>query len=703
NVVLAGTSLAAGEARVVVFATGMGTEFGRIARLTQTAEPAESPLLREIRALSRLVAVLATSLGVVFFFIGRSAGLSFWETFIFAIGIIVANVPEGLLPTITMSLSLGAQRMARRNALIRHLPSVETLGSATVICTDKTGTLTLNRMSARRLYVGGASRSLPFDLPTLDRAHHRFFDVARSCQNLKRGHDGWIGDPLEVSLVSLAEEALPGSPELERVDVIPFDSDRRRLSTLHRLPDGLVLYTKGALESLLPLCARVELEQGDSELDEPARKRLLDAENAMAGEGLRVIALAMRPVREGEPREALEQSLTLLGLAGFEDPPRPEVPAALQRCHEAGIRVIMVTGDHPTTATAIAREIGLNAGRPSRVLTGREVERLSDTQLRLALRVPDLLFARVTADQKMRIVRALRVDGEIVAVTGDGVNDAPALKLAHIGIAMGVTGTDVARESADMILLDDNFASIVHAIEEGRGVYENIRRFLTYILTSNIPELIPYLAFALFRIPLPLTIIQILAVDLGTDMVPALGLGIERPSADLMKRPPRARSERLLSPGLLGRAYLILGPLEAIAAMAAYFFVLRGGGWSWGTTLASNDLLYLQSTTACLSAIVVMQIVNVYLCRDSRASFLSAPLFGNRLIVAGIASEIVGILLIVYTPFGNALFRTAPIGAGVWLFILPFALAMILVEEGRKAFVRRSRSGRGTALSAARG
>jgi magnesium-transporting ATPase (P-type) len=543
-------------------------------------------------------------------------------------------------------------------------------------------------MAARRLYLGGRYYSIPSELAGLAAAHRRFFEVARSCHNLKAGRDGWLGDALEVSLVTLAADALPGLPDPPRLDVIPFDSDRRRLSTLHRGTDGLVLYSKGALESLLPLSERIELENGEVPIDGPTRQQFLDAENEMAANGLRVIALAARAVNEGEPRGAFERSLTVLGLVGFEDPPRQEVPAAVRRCQAAGIRVIMITGDHPSTATAIAREIGLVPSGHPRVMTGRELGGLSDAQLRLALRTQDLLFARVTADQKMRIVQALQREGEIVAVTGDGVNDAPALKLGDIGIAMGLSGTDVARESADMILMDDNFASIVHAIEEGRGVYENIRKFLTYILTSNVPELVPYLAFALFRVPLPLTIIQILAVDLGTDILPAVGLGAERPSADLMSRPPRARTERLLNGGLLSRAYLLLGPMEAVAAMAAYFFVLRGGGWHPGEALGSKDFLYLQATTACLSAIVVSQIVNVYLCRDARESILRTPLLGNRLIVAGIGAEIAVILLIVYTPLGNSLFGTAPIGVGVWLFTLPFAMAILVIEEGRKAVVR---------------
>jgi magnesium-transporting ATPase (P-type) len=362
------------------------------------------------------------------------------------------------------------------------------------------------------------------------------------------------------------------------------------------------------------------------------------------------------------------------------------VPAAIEKCRAAGIRVIMVTGDHPHTASAIAREISL--AREPVVMLGDALRRLTDTQLQLALDTPDVLFARVTADQKLRIVEALQRKQHVVAVTGDGVNDAPALRRADIGIAMGVVGTDVAREAADMILLDDNFASIVNAIEEGRSVYQNIRKFLTYILSSNIPEIVPYLAFVLFRIPLPLTIIQILAVDLGTDMVPALALGAEKPDPATMRVPPRPRSARLLDWGLLARAYLFLGVIEAAAAMAAFFFVLQLGGWEYGEALGKNEPLYLQATTACLAAIVATQVVNVFMCRHPRASAFATGLRGNSLLLWGIAVEIALVLVMTYTPWGHFVFGTAPIDAQVWLFIVPFAVAMLALEEGRKALVR---------------
>jgi calcium-translocating P-type ATPase len=696
NTLLAGTSIVSGEGRAVVFATGMHTEFGRIAHLTQTAVKTVSPLQLEITRLSRFIVVFALTLGLVFFFIGRGMGLSFWENFIFAIGIIVANVPEGLLPTVTLSLAMATQRMARRNALIRHLPSVEALGSATVICTDKTGTLTENRMAVRALYLGGQILAATAEQPPqLTLTYRRFFEDAALCHNLKEtvveGKSQTLGDPMEIALVQMAKTCLGETLAYPKINEVPFDTDRKRLSTIHQTPKGVVLYSKGALEVLLPLCKQVQIGEQLMPLTAGIRQDFVNAQEQMANQGLRVLAFAWRELEVEQAGSAQEQDLILTALVGLEDPPRAEVPDAIRKCRKAGIKVIMVTGDHPHTALAIGRQIGQIQTDNPVVITGEQLRKLSETQLRLALNAPDIIFARVGADQKMRIVAALQKKKHVVAVTGDGVNDAPALKLADIGIAMGISGTDVAKEAADMILLDDNFASIIAAVEEGRAVYENIRKFLTYILTSNIPEIIPYLAFALFKIPLPLTIIQILAVDLGTDMLPALGLGAAKPEPGNMSRPPRPRNERLLNWRLLLHAYAFLGVMEAVVSMAAYFFVLHRGGWQWGERLASQDPLYLQATTACLSAIIVAQIVNVFLCKTPERSVFGVGLFDNRIILWGIALEIILILGIDYTVWGNMVFGTQPIALEVWLFILPFALAMLLLEELRKFIMVRVR------------
>jgi calcium-translocating P-type ATPase len=691
NVLLAGTSVVSGEGRALVFATGMHTEFGKIAHLTQTQGEPLSPLQLEIKRLSRIIALLSLLLGLMFFLIGHWIGMSFWGDVMFAIGVIVANVPEGLLPTVTLALAMATKRMAKRNALIRHLPSVETLGAANVICTDKTGTLTQNRMQVKNLWLGDAWL-LPDNLQqhAAITHYHTLFEIAALCHNLKPGSRQWLGDPMEIALMNLAQQALDHVPTYPKRDEIPFDTDRKRMSTIHDVPLGQTLYCKGALEMVLPRCAHVQTDAGATSLDADWLSRILSAQERMAAQGLRVLAMAYRQLRYGEQGEAREQDMIFAGLVGLEDPPRPEVPDAIRKCHEAGIKVIMVTGDHPHTALAIARQIGLVTGDKPSIIGGEELKRLSATQLQIVLNAREIIFARVGADQKMRIVKALKQKKHIVAVTGDGVNDAPALKAADIGIAMGLSGTDVAKSAADMILLDDNFASIVAAIEEGRAVFDNIRKFLTYILTSNIPELVPYLAFALFRIPLPLTIVQILAVDLGTDMLPALGLGAEKPDPGVMQRPPRPRNERLLNWPLIGRAYLFLGVMEATAAMAAYFAMLHLGGWHYGDPLAKNAPLYLQATTATLSAIIVMQIMNVLLCKHPDRHLWRSRPFDNPLILSGIVLEILLIVLIDYTPWGQHIFGTAALPAEIWLFILPLAGVMLLLEEARKAMLRKT-------------
>ncbi len=699
NILLAGTSIVSGQAKAVVFATGMHTEFGKIARLTQTAGAAVSPLRQQLAQLSRFIAMLAILIGLLFFAIGWLAGIPFWKDFIFAIGIIVAMVPEGLLPTLTLSLVLATQRMARRNVLIRYLPSVEALGSTTVICTDKTGTLTQNRMAVRQLFLGRTVYSPAAIEPgrAFAERYRGFFLTAQLCHDLRetgeRSGQAFLGDPMEIALVDMAQRILPGPSANARLDEIPFDADRMRLSTVHAMPEGPTLYCKGAAECVLPLCSRILLDGDTRPLDRALQEQILAAQETMAEQGLRVLALAYRLVGHQCKRECLEQDLVFAGLVGLEDPPRPEVPAALSRCREAGIRVIMVTGDHPRTAKAIAREIGLARADEPDVITGEQMRSLSETQLMLVLDKPDVIFARVSADQKVRIVEALKNKNQIVAVTGDGVNDAPALRSAHIGIAMGIAGTDVAKAAADMVLLDDNFASIVNAIEEGRAVYENIRKFLTYVLVHNVAELVPFLGFALFKIPLALTPIQALAIDMGTDSLTALGLGVERPAPQVMQRPPRPQGEELMNWPLARRAYLFLGPIEAAAAMAAFFFVLHTGGWTYGQELAPWDPLYLQATTACLSAIIVLQIVNVFLCRSASRSLFSTGLRGNRLILWGVAVEIALLLLINYTSWGNLLVGTSPIAGAVWLFILPFPAVMLILEELRKWRARGKRGG----------
>lgn len=722
NMVFAGTNVAAGSGRLVVTATGMDSEIGRLSYLTQALRSEPSPLQKEISRLTKTVTFIAIGLGLVFFLLGwQLAGLTLSGSFIFAIGIIVANVPEGLMPTVSLSLALGVQRMAGRRAIVKKLSSVETLGSATVICTDKTGTLTQNRMSVRELFVGGRTFTSSglgyapdgsFAFEGKELAADEFgpagitelLETAALCNNARlnapRDASGeWTisGDPTEGALLTAAARAGVDLEELgsarKRVGHIPFDRARKRMTTVHEtdgaLADGFkkTALVKGGAKEVLSKCVNMRIGGKTLLLDDEARSKILSANDSMAERGLRVLAAAFRSVEGGGPYNAdeIEQGLTFIGLIAMMDPLRPEVAKAVGECRTAGIKVTMITGDYGITARAIAKDAGISCGT---IITGEELGRMNDKELREALK-KDVLFARAAPQDKLRVVTALQANGEVVAVTGDGVNDAPALKKADIGIAMGLRGSDVAKESADIILTDDNFASIVDAVREGRTVFANIKKFVTYIFASNVPEIIPFIGFVLFSIPLPLTIMQILAIDLGTDIMPAIGLGAEHPEDGIMKEPPRARGKRLLDWKTLLRAYLFLGVIEATLAMSAFFFLYWTRGWTPGQPMQATGDMYLAATTMTFAGIVAAQIGNVMACRTSKESVLNKDLFKNRLILAGIAIEIALVLILTYTPL-NTVFNLHPLRRAEWALLASFPVIVLFAEEGRKAIRRHA-------------
>ncbi|MBS1811200.1 MAG: cation-transporting P-type ATPase [Acidobacteria bacterium] len=707
NLVFAGTSIASGKGEAVVFATGAATEFGRLAQLTSVQDERPSPLQQELKHVTNLVTKIALGFGLAFFIIGWSiAGLSLTTSFLFAIGIIVANVPEGLLPTLTLSLAAGVRRMARRNALVKRLSAVETLGATTVILTDKTGTLTENQMTVREIWADGISYQesdtgfIPADARSLFellRAGALCCDAHLVVSSDANKPPQVIGDPTETAIllaavkVGINGEALATWP---RVAELPFDSVRKRMTTIQQINDELIACVKGAPNEIFPRCTSIRSQNANLPFTEAQRETVQSAHDALARRGLRVLAVATRKVAtalqpgNGWRVEEVERELTLLGLLAMEDPPRPEVAGALAACQRAGIRAVMVTGDHGLTAEAIGREIGLYKNT-LRVISGNELERLTDAELEEILTQPDVLFARATPEHKLRLVEAFQKRGEVVAVTGDGVNDAPALKRADIGVAMGVVGTDVAREAADMVLADDNFASIVAAIEEGRAVYDNIRKFVTYIFASNIPEAIPFIAFVLFHIPLPLTIMQILAVDLGTDLVPALALGMEAPEPNVMQRKPHSRQERLLNLPTFLRAYIWLGMIEAVLSLLAFFCAYWLAGWRPGMVMEESGTLYAIATTMTLTGIVTCQIGNAFACRSERQSIWRIGLTSNRILLAGIAVELLLILLLIYiAPLAN-IFGLAPLSWNHWVILAVFPFTLLLLEELRKVVAAR--------------
>ena len=719
NLVFAGTTILSGHGLAVVFAVGMRTEFGKIANLTTSVAVGLSPLQQEIITVTRIVAAISLAMGAAFFVIGMGSGLGFWISAIFGIGIIVANVPEGLLPTVTLALAVSSQRMAKRNALVKHLSSVETLGCTTIICTDKTGTLTENRMKVDRFCTDGlvieSREGCLFTrgrlITTADAEQWQpLFDALVNCHNAKRVRqsDGRFivtGDPTEVALLEFAiEHGLAHRPPLRRMGELAFDADRKRMSTLHWSEGRLLAFTKGAPEAVLTLCTNALVHGEAISMTPDERTRILNQSRTFAEQAYRVLAVAMREVAHQPEQievETIEEDLTFLGLIAMMDPPHREVPEAILKCRKAGVRVVMITGDHPLTALAIARKIGLAPEQAPQqptgfvpVIEGTQLDGMSDDTLRQLLTPsrpgePDPVFARMAPRHKMRIVATLKDMGQVVAVTGDGVNDAPALKKADIGVAMGIAGTDVAKETADIILLDDNFATIVSAIEEGRAVYENIRKFTSYILASNVPEIVPFLGYGFFGIPLALTIPQVLAVDLGTDMVPALGLGTERPVADVMDILPRPKTERLLNLPLLLRAYLFLGLIEAIVAMSGFFLYLSSQGWTWGAHLDWSSPLYKEATTVTFAGIVLAQVANVFACRSDRLSAARSGWFSNPVILWGIAIELTLLAAITYTPTGHEIFGTSPLPPWIFAPLTLGALMLLLAEEARKIMAKR--------------
>ena len=707
NLVLAGTTVASGHGEAMVYATGGETEFGHVAHLTAATERSASTLEMQVGQIVRTITAIAVLMGVLTFGLSLLfVGVGPLESLIFAVGIIVANVPEGLLPTVTLALALSVQRMARQNALVRRLSAVETLGSVSVICSDKTGTLTCNRMAVEATWLPDTGDN---HLPTL-------LQGACLCSNahLERspGPVRAIGDPTETALLlaAVAHKLSPDSLQKEspRLRELPFDSHRRRMSVVVRQGDGLVLFTKGAPIEVLAHCSS-ELSSAGPVALEPSRRQLAVAANDdFSSRGYRVLAVAMRQGGEDlltTPNDQLETKLVLVGLLALYDPPRPEVPEAIRQCYQAGIKVTMVTGDYGLTAQAIAQQIGLlqpaggegpgSGSDPVRVIEGAHLDLIGDVQLRQLLKYRTrLVFARMAPEQKLRLVQAYRALGEVVAVTGDGVNDAPALRAADVGFAMGLEGTDVAREAADIVLLDDNFATIVSAVRHGRGVVANICKFLPYVLASNVAEMAPFLAMVIAQIPAALNVLQILAVDLGTDLLPALGLGAEQPEPGLMHRPPRPRHAPLLDRPLMVRAYLVLGLTEALMAMAGYLAFWHQAGLSWfelralapqllhGQAPAELVLLQHQASSVAFGFIVFGQIGVAMACRSSWRNGWRSSWRSNDLLWFGVGFELVFLAVLVLVEPVAEVFAMAPFPLP-WLGWMLLAPGVVLLVDDR--------------------
>jgi potassium/sodium efflux P-type ATPase len=725
NMVFAGTYVASGSATAVVVATGGSTRLGGISRLTGEVRRRPTPLRHELNRAVRIIAAFAVGSGVAFFAVSLVRGTPASDGFLFAVGVIVALVPEGMLPTLSLSLAMSASRMARRGALVRHLESVETLGSTTVICTDKTGTLTENQMTARAVWTPAGSvrtsghgydpeGTLMSDSHPLGEEEREalrpLLRAAALCgdANVVQRDGRWRcnGDPTEGALVVLARKGGVAREEAERLAPrmreYPFESERMRMATAHALPTkGIEILAKGSPESLLSVCTTMREGSSALPLGDGDRSVILDAVDVLADDGLRVLAFARRIADEVPmtPSDA-ERDLEFIGLIGMEDPVRAEVPDAVARCRTAGIRVIMVTGDHPATASAVAAKAGLAEGG---VLLGHDLP-TEEAELAEMLADPRVaILARVAPEDKLRIAAALQFNGEVVAMTGDGVNDAPALRRADIGVAMGIVGTDVARGAADLVLLDDNFAHIVEAVEEGRAAFDNIGKFLTYHLTDNVAELAPFLVWALTagRVPLAIGVMQVLALDIGTDLLPALALGAERAAEGTMRRPPRPRGARLLNGRILARSFGFLGPVEALISMsmlpigAALFF-----GWTPGKSLPNGGTELATLSAMVFASIVMMQMANAFEGRATPESVFSIGPLRNGLLDGAVATELFALLAFVYVPVLADLLGQGPLTLEQWVPVIFAPLLFVAAEETRKLFARRHRprgyAGRGT-------
>jgi P-type Ca2+ transporter type 2C len=704
SMVFSGTVIAAGRATAVVIATGMATEIGKIAGMVQSVHEKETPLQHQLAKLGEYLGIMVLVICGIVFIIeilksgGLSGGLStetLIESFMNSVSLAVAAIPEGLPAIVTVCLALGVQRMAKKNALIRVLPAVQTLGSCNVICTDKTGTLTYNQMTVRELYVNhkkivvtgqGYVPEGQFEfegdiVPAREFEHLLKSSVLCNDAQLSKRDSVWeiIGDPTEAALIVAARKGgiIHEKLNIPRVDEIPFDSDRKLMTTVHEAK-GYLAYVKGAPESVIDRCTRIEVHGRVRAMTARDRDIIQERNLQMANRALRVLGFAYKPLRRKDEKN-IESGLIFLGLIGMIDPPRHEVVDAIRRCKEAGIRVIMITGDHKATAIAIGKELGIEG----EVLIGPDIESISD----LAEHVGTVaIYARVSPQHKMRIINALKAKGAVVAMTGDGVNDAPALKRADIGVAMGKSGTDVAREASDMILTDDNFTSIVNAVEEGRGIYDNIKKFVKYLLSSNLGEILTIFAALLLGIGytdpnsglfiLPVLAIQLLWINLLTDGLPALALGVEPTDPDVMHERPRSADERIITSGRAISMFMI-GSVMALGTLLIYYNALvRTGDGRYAGTMAFTSL-------------VMFQLCNVLNVKSETKSIFRSRITKNPWLLIAIASSLLLQLIVIYTPFSSYL-KTVPLSLADWGILLIVASSVIVLEEVRKFVARHA-------------
>ncbi len=691
NIAYMGTTITYGRGKGVVCATGMGTEIGKIAEMIQTVEKEETPLQKKLEKLGKQLGAIVLILCTIIFVVGILQGKDLLDMFLTAVSLAVAAIPEGLPAIVTITLAIGLKRMVRSNAIVRKLAAVETLGSTDVICSDKTGTLTRDEMVIRKIYVNekvygitgeGYSPEGNFMLGGKkvdvqgDTTLKLILTSGTLCNNasLIKKEARWevLGDPTESSIVVAARKAGLIQEELlaeyPRVRELPFDSERKRMSTVHLHGNELIAFVKGSPEGILDLCSEIQIGGKNRKINDEDKKRILGEYENFGGNALRVLAIAYRklPKSVEHTTESVESRLTFLGLVGMIDPPREDAVKAIALCRKAGIKPIMITGDFKTTAVAIGKEMGLYSTGDI-VLTGEELEHLTDDELKKIVEKVTI-YARVNPEHKLRIVNALKSRGHVVAVTGDGVNDAPALKKSDIGVAMGITGTDVSKEAADMILVDDNFASIVKAVEEGRGIFDNIRKFVRYLLSCNVGEIMTIFFSMLFlaKLPLPLRPVQILWMNLVTDGLPAIALGVDPKDSDVMSRKPRSRREEVIDNRMLLN-FLLTGLIISVGTL----FLFQN----------AYEENMEKAQTVAFTTIVMFQLFFVFSCRSEKHSLLSVGLFTNKYLLLAVGTSVMLQIAVIHIPMLQVAFGTVGIGLNDWLKVIAVSMTGLLIPE----------------------
>jgi P-type Ca2+ transporter type 2C len=718
NILFAGSTVVTGVAKGVVLSIGVNTQFGRIVSISSSTEEPLSPLQRDINYTAKLNLILSLVVGLSFFIVAKVfVNQSMLDSILFAIGVMICLVPEGFQLTVSLSLAITALSMAKRNVVVKRLSAIETIGSMTVLCVDKTGTITSGEMMVEHLWAGGKMYDVTGDgyspqgfiILNGEKASYEddsnvsyLLEVSAFCTNAKLvaptdriGRWSVLGDPTDGAFLVLAgkgdfntEAVLSKQP---RIHLIPFESKRRMMSVIHRDQSGLIkAYTKGSCYDVLEKCTQILSDRGIKPLSSEYKHSVDLQISRFASEGYRVLALASREVHDKVAlvSENIEDEMTFLGLAALHDPPRPKVESAVREAKRAGIRVVMITGDHELTAEAIARKVGIISSGEPRTIAGFELDRMTDADLSSALDSSEVIFARAAPEHKLKVVKTLMEKGEVVAVTGDGVNDSPALMEANVGVAMGAGGTDVARESADIVLLDNDFSSIIEGVKLGRATFDNLRKFVYYVYSHNFAELITFIAFILLRCPLPLLVIQVLTIDLFLEIPVSLALIAEPPEPDVMNKKPRSWKAGLMSVSTIGRAALI-GSIIGIACLLLAFHTWNAGGWKLGETTIADSRLYIVGTTVVLVGIMAGQLGNLISTRAGLHSFIRSNPLRNKWFIISIFVQLGMLFTIIYVQYLQPIFGTASLSLEQWLLIYLLAPVILLLEEIRKIVIKK--------------